>query len=199
MCVQRTEAGRNRGSDPAVSAVLLTGVAVREYGILSALGPQHHSRSPRIFERTVETVELFPVVMAPQDLATVLLGPIEDRVFVVVVADQNPHAHSATALSERAWLGAGRIRVRSMVAHVGETDVQVADSGIRAVLQREETSRHTAMKDAGWSPLHFPVEDIAVEAGTRLDIIGWEIHEDQSVRFHGFKIATLKGLYGLMV
>ena len=62
MCVQRIDGG----CTAYLSATSLTGPALRYNGIGATLGPQDQRVAPRVQERTVEPVELGPVVVAPQ-------------------------------------------------------------------------------------------------------------------------------------
>lgn len=131
--------------------------------------------------------------MAPQHFGAQLLGAIKDVVLVVVVTHQNPYPRPAPTCCECARLGACWIGVWSVVANVGEPDVQVADGRWRTIFQRKETAGHATMENTSWPALHLPAKYIAVEAGTSLNVVGREIHKNQSVRFHGTQ-ATKDGL-----
>ncbi len=52
-------------------------------------------------------------------------------------------------------------------------------------------ARHAAMEDTGRPALDLPPEHVVVEGGTRFDVIGREIDEDQGVRFHVATIAKM--------
>src|SRR5215210_2131384 len=91
MCVQRGVGG--------CSAYIcsLTGPPLGDLRVVAALRPQDQRVAPRILEGVVETVELFPVVVAPQLLRAEVHGAVEDRVGVVVVADEDPHTGRVAA------------------------------------------------------------------------------------------------------
>src|SRR3954470_16984003 len=123
MCVQRAVGGRTlldgcAACEPAGGLkVSLTGLPFADDGVGAALGPTHDGVAPRIFEGPVETVELCPVVVAPDDLRAVLLVSFEVRFLRVVVADQDPQPQGGATLAEMPRLDAGRIWVRSCVGH----------------------------------------------------------------------------------
>ena len=107
-------ARRRRSFGRAVASLI--GPPLRDARRLAALDPQDKRIAPRILERGIETVELRPVVVAPQLGRTARDGLVEDALDRIVVADQNPHPGGAAVLRELAGLDAVGVWVRAGIA-----------------------------------------------------------------------------------
>src|SRR3954449_7673014 len=159
MCVQRIDGG----CTAYLSATSLTCPPLRNDRIRSALGPQDQGVAPRILERAVETVELGPVVTAPQLSCTEAHRGVEDALVAVVVGHEDPDASRSPRGARSPRLHSPGIGVRPRIGDVVDAHVQVADLRRRAVGKGEVAAGNDAVELTRRPTLYLPTEHLRVE------------------------------------